>query len=103
MAAVKRGGLGKGLDSLIPSNTSTTAKKNVPATKADKPEVIEKIKKSSEEEIKRIINEAIDYSKELKTDIFNIVSFFSLNSLFLLLFSKIFSNRFFSFSPLLLR
>ena len=35
-------------------------------------EVIEKIKKSSEEEIKRIINEAINYSKELKTDIFSI-------------------------------
>lgn len=38
--------------------------------KVDKVEVIEEIKKNSEEEIKRIVNEGINYSKELKTDLF---------------------------------
>lgn len=39
--------------------------------KVDKVEVIEEIKKSSEEEIKRIVNEAINYSREIRTDIFS--------------------------------
>lgn len=38
--------------------------------KIDEPEVIEMIKKSSEEEIKRLCLEGINYAKELKTDIF---------------------------------
>lgn len=42
--------------------------------KIEEPETIEIIKKQSEEEIKRIVNEAINYSKELKTDIFSLGS-----------------------------
>jgi len=42
--------------------------------KIEEPESIEIIKKRSEEEIKRIVNEAINYSKELKTDIFSLGS-----------------------------
>lgn len=42
--------------------------------KVDNPEIIELIKNNSEEEIKRIINEAINYSKELKTDMFKLGS-----------------------------
>lgn len=42
--------------------------------KVEETEAIEEIKKQSEEEIKRIVNEAINYSKELKTDIFNLGS-----------------------------
>jgi len=42
--------------------------------KIEEVEVIEQIKKQSEEEIKRIVNEAINYSKEIKTDIFGLGS-----------------------------
>ena len=42
--AVKRGGLGKGLDSLIPSNPSGAPKKTAPANKSEKQvEVVEKV------------------------------------------------------------
>lgn len=40
--------------------------------KIEEPKVIEEIKKLSEEEIKRLCNEGIDYAKSLKTDIFGL-------------------------------
>ena len=39
--------------------------------KVDKEEVIEEIKKNSEEEIKRLVLEGVNYSKEIKSDIFD--------------------------------
>lgn len=42
--------------------------------KVEETEAIETIKKQSEDEIKRIVNEAISYSKETKTDIFSLGS-----------------------------
>lgn len=38
--------------------------------KIEEPELIDKIKKLSEEEIKRICNDGINYAKEMKTDVF---------------------------------
>lgn len=38
--------------------------------KIEEPETIEKIKKLSEEEIKRICNEGINYAKDMQTDVF---------------------------------
>jgi len=59
---------------IISINTTGSIEEVATDLKVDQPEVIEIIKKSSEDEIKRIINEAINYSKELKTDIFNLGS-----------------------------
>lgn len=38
--------------------------------KIEEPELIDKIKKLSEEEIKRVCNDGINYAKEMKTDVF---------------------------------
>lgn len=54
--AVKRGGLGKGLDSLIPSNTSISAKKNAAAQKTEKQvEIVEKVV-----EVEKIVEKPVE-------------------------------------------
>lgn len=54
--AVKRGGLGKGLDSLIPSSTSTNLKKNAAAQKPEKQvEIVEKVV-----EVEKIIEKPVE-------------------------------------------